>query len=53
MVRIGNGRVAVLADAAAKRNVLLSETTAEGKQFRRASCGFSGRIFRSSRFTGH
>jgi inward rectifier potassium channel len=36
MVRIGNGRVAVLADAAAKLNVLLSETTAEGKQFRRA-----------------
>ena len=36
MVRIGNGRAAVLADAAAKLNVLLSETTAEGKPFRRA-----------------
>jgi inward rectifier potassium channel len=36
MVRIGNGRAAILADAAAKLNVLLSETTAEGKQFRRA-----------------
>jgi inward rectifier potassium channel len=36
MVRIGNGRVAVLADATAKLNVVLSETTAEGKQFRRA-----------------
>src|SRR5260370_2054954 len=36
MVRIGNARVGILADAAAKLNVLLSETTAEGKQFRRA-----------------
>ena len=36
MVRIGNGRAGVLADAAAKLNVLLSETTAEGKLFRRA-----------------
>src|SRR5215470_9574536 len=36
MVRIGNGRAAVLADAAAKLNVLLSEITAEGKLFRRA-----------------
>ena len=36
MVRIGNGRRGVLADAAAKLNVLLSETTAEGKLFRRA-----------------
>jgi inward rectifier potassium channel len=36
MVRIGNGRAAILTDAAAKLNVLLSETTAEGKPFRRA-----------------
>jgi inward rectifier potassium channel len=36
MVRIGNGRPAILADAAAKLNVLLSETTTEGKRFRRA-----------------
>jgi inward rectifier potassium channel len=36
MVRIGNGRAAILTDAAAKLNVLLSETTAEGKLFRRA-----------------
>jgi inward rectifier potassium channel len=36
MVRIGNGRAAVLMDAAAKLNVLLSETTAEGRLFRRA-----------------
>jgi inward rectifier potassium channel len=36
MVRIGNGLAGVLADAAAKLNVLLSETTAEGKLFRRA-----------------
>ena len=36
MVRIGNGRPAVLADAAAKLNILLLETTAEGKQFRHA-----------------
>jgi inward rectifier potassium channel len=30
MVRIGNGRAAVLADATAKLNVLLTETSAEG-----------------------
>ena len=36
MVRVGNGRAAVLADAAAKLNVLLLETTAEGKHFRHA-----------------
>lgn len=36
MVRIGNGRAGVLADAAAKLNVLFSETTVEGKLFRRA-----------------
>jgi inward rectifier potassium channel len=36
MVRIGNGRPAILADAAAKLNVLLSETTTEGKLFHRA-----------------
>jgi inward rectifier potassium channel len=36
MVRIGNGRAAVLAEARAQLNVLLSETTAEGKPFRRA-----------------
>jgi inward rectifier potassium channel len=36
MVRIGNGRPAIRADAAAKLNVLLSETTTEGKRFRRA-----------------
>lgn len=36
MVRVGNGRAAVLADAAAKLNVLLSETTTEGKLFRSA-----------------
>src|SRR5215468_7720907 len=36
MVRVGNGRPGVLADAAAKLNLLLSETTAEGKLFRRA-----------------
>jgi len=35
MVRIGNGRAAVLADAKAQRNVLLTETTTEGKVFRR------------------
>ena len=35
MVRIGNGRASVLTDAAAKLNVLLSETTTEGKLFRR------------------
>ena len=36
MVRIGNGRAAVLADATAKLNVLLSETSADGKLFHRA-----------------
>jgi len=36
MVRIANGRRGVLADAAAKLNVLLSETSAEGKLFHRA-----------------
>lgn len=36
MVRIANGRAGVLMDAAAKLNVLLSVTTAEGKRFRRA-----------------
>jgi inward rectifier potassium channel len=36
MVRIGNGRAAVLADARAQLNVLLSETTAEGKLIHRA-----------------
>ena len=36
MVRIGNGRSAMLADAAAKLNVLLCETTTEGKRFHRA-----------------
>jgi inward rectifier potassium channel len=36
MVRIGNGRATVLADAVAQLNVLLSETTAEGKLFHRA-----------------
>ncbi len=36
MVRIGNGRTSVLTDAAAKLNLLLSETTMEGKLFRRA-----------------
>jgi inward rectifier potassium channel len=36
MVRIGNGRASVLTDAAAKLNLLLSETTTEGKLFRRA-----------------
>jgi hypothetical protein len=36
MVRIGNGRAAVLADAKAQLNVLLTETTTEGKVFRRA-----------------
>jgi inward rectifier potassium channel len=34
--RFGNGRAAILADAAAKLNVLLSETTTEGKRIRRA-----------------
>jgi inward rectifier potassium channel len=36
MLRVGNGRAHVLLDAAAKLNVLLSVTTAEGKLFRRA-----------------
>jgi inward rectifier potassium channel len=36
MVRIANGRAAVLADARAQLNVLLSETTAEGTPFHRA-----------------
>jgi inward rectifier potassium channel len=36
MLRIGNGRVAVLSDAAAKLNVLLSSLTSEGKLFRSA-----------------
>ena len=36
MVRIGNGRAAVLADAKAQLNVLLIETTTEGKVFHRA-----------------
>jgi inward rectifier potassium channel len=36
MVRIGNGRFAVLLDAVAKLNVLLTVTSTEGKRFRRA-----------------
>ena len=36
MVRIGNGRVAVLADAKAQLNVLLTETTTKGRVFHRA-----------------
>jgi inward rectifier potassium channel len=36
MLRVGNGRANVLLDAAAKLNVLLSVTTAEGNRFRRA-----------------
>lgn len=36
MVRVGNGRLTVLLDAAAKLNVLLSATSSEGKRFRRA-----------------
>ena len=36
MVRIANGRAAVLADAKAQLNVLLTETTTEGKVFHRA-----------------
>jgi inward rectifier potassium channel len=53
MVRIGNGRPAIRADAAAKLNVLLSETTTEGKRFRRArSSGLSGRTFPFFRSTG-
>jgi inward rectifier potassium channel len=35
MVRIGNGRAAVLADAKAQLNVMLTETTTEGRVFRR------------------
>jgi inward rectifier potassium channel len=35
MLRVGNGRAAVLADARAKVSVLLSETSAEGTAFRR------------------
>jgi inward rectifier potassium channel len=36
MVRIGNGRAAVLTDGAAKLNIFFYDTTAEGKPFRRA-----------------
>ena len=36
MIRVGNGRVTMLTDAGAKVNVMLSETTAQGKPFRRA-----------------
>jgi inward rectifier potassium channel len=36
MVRIGNGRAAILTDAAAKLNVLLAEPTPDGKLLRRA-----------------
>lgn len=36
MVRIGNARAAMLLDAAAKLNVLIAETTAEGRQLHRA-----------------
>jgi inward rectifier potassium channel len=36
MVRIGNARAAVLADATAKLNVLLTERNAEGTVFHRA-----------------
>ena len=36
MLRVGNGRLAVLLDAVAKLNVLLSVTSSEGKRFRRA-----------------
>jgi hypothetical protein len=35
MVRVGNGRGAMLADATAKLNVLITETTAKGKPFHR------------------
>ena len=35
MLRVGNGRLAVLLDAVAKLNVLLSATSSEGKHFRR------------------
>jgi inward rectifier potassium channel len=36
MLQVGNGRVGVLLDAAAKLNVLLSATSLEGERFRRA-----------------
>ena len=36
MLRIGNGRTGALMDAAAKLNVLLSVSNAQGKRFRRA-----------------
>jgi inward rectifier potassium channel len=36
MLRVGNGRLAVLLDGAAKLNVLLSATSAEGRRFRHA-----------------
>jgi inward rectifier potassium channel len=36
MVRVANGRAAMLTDAAAKLNVLIRETTANGRPFRRA-----------------
>jgi inward rectifier potassium channel len=36
MLRVGNGRLAVLLDAVAKLNVILSATSSEGKRFRRA-----------------
>ena len=36
MVRVGNGRVGVLLDAAGKLNVLLTATSARGQRFRRA-----------------
>jgi inward rectifier potassium channel len=36
MVRVGNGRANALTDGAARLNVLLRETTAEGKPLRRA-----------------
>jgi inward rectifier potassium channel len=47
MVRIGNGRAAVLTDAMARLNVLLSEIGVDGRVFRRRSCGSSECIFRS------
>jgi inward rectifier potassium channel len=36
MLRIGNGRAAVLTDGTAKLNVFFLDTTAEGRKFRRA-----------------
>ena len=36
MVRIGNGRAAVLTDGAAKLNIFFLDTTREGRRFRRA-----------------